>query len=226
MTRAQANMPALLLALLALSTVAGVGLLVADDAVGSATREGGERRVAVGLSERIVSADGPLAVRGNVLDGRAVASLTAGEFESQYPVSQDRAVRVTLDGDPVVSTGEIEDGTTIRRIVLVERRDRVTRTPSLGTNREQSVTLPRRTPNATLTLSPPNGTTVSTVRANGRTVLHNESGIEGTETVDLSRFETATLTFESSDRLPEGSVTVTYYPSRTRKAVLGVTVDG
>ena len=100
------------------------------------------------------------------------------------------------------------------------------RSPPLGANRDQSVTLPRRTPNATLTLSPPNGTTVSTVRANGRVVLHDESGIEGTETVDLSRFETATLTFESSDRLPEGSVVVTYYPSRTRKAVLGVTVDG
>ena len=226
MTRAQANMPALLLALLVLSAVAGVGLVIADDAVGSATRDAGERRVAVGLSERLVSADGPLAVRGNVLDARAVASLSPAAFESQYPVVRDRAVRVTLDGETLVRTGDAEGGTTIRRIVLVERRERATRTPSLGPNREQSVTLPRRTPNATLTLSPPNGTTVGAVRANGRVVLYNESGIEGTATVDLARFETVTLTFESSARLPEGSVTVTYYPSRTRKAVLGVTVDG
>ncbi|WP_135820220.1 DUF7263 family protein [Halostella litorea] len=226
MTRGQANMPALLVALLALSTVAGVGLFVADDAVGSATRDAGERRVAVALSERLVSADGPLAVRGNVLDAGAVASLDDAAFESQYPVARDRAVRVTIDGETLVRTGDADGGTTIRRVVLVERRERVTRTPSLGTNREQSVTLPRRTPNATLTLSPPNGTTVDTVRANDRVVLHNASGITGTATVDLSRFETATLTVESSARLPAGSVSVTYYPSRTRKAVLGVTVDG
>ncbi|WP_121821967.1 DUF7263 family protein [Halostella salina] len=226
MSRAQANMPALLVALIALSTVAGVGLFVADDAVGSATRDAGERRVAVGLSDRLVSADGPLAVRANVLDARAVASLTPAAFESQYPVARDHAVRVTLDGEPLVSTGDADGGTTIRRVVLVERRERVTRTPALGANREQSVTLPRRTPNATVELSPPNGTTVTTVRANGRVVLHDDAGVEGTATVDLSRFETATLTFASSDRLPDGSVTVTYYPSRTRKALLGVTVDG
>lgn len=226
MRRAQANMPALLVALLVLSTVAGIGMLVADDAFGNATRDADERRVATALSERLVSADGPLADRRNVLNGSDVDALSAAEFESRFPAARDRAVRVSLDGETVVRTGDVDGGTTVRRIVLVDRRQSVTITPSPGTNGEQSVTLPRRTDNVTLALTPPDGTTVRTVRANGRVVLHDEDGLSGTETVDVSRYETTTLTFEASDRLPEGSVAVTYYPSQTRKAVLAVTVDG
>lgn len=226
MSRGQANMPALLVALLALTTVAGIGTLVADDAFSGETRDADERRIATALSERLVSADGPLADRSNVLNESGVASLTAAEFESLFPVAADRAVRVALDDETLVRTDTVDGGTTVRRIVLVERREAVTITPSLGSNREQSVTLPRRTENVTVALSPPDGTTIETVRANGRVVLHDESGLSGTETFDVSRYETTRLTFEATDRLPDGSVTVTYYPAQTRKAVLAVTVDG
>lgn len=226
MSRAQANMPALLVALLALTTVAGIGTLVADDAFSGETRDADERRIATALSERLVSADGPLADRSNVLNESGVASLTAAEFESLFPVAADRAVRVALDDETLVRTDTVDGGTTVRRIVLVERREAVAITPSLGSNREQSVTLPRRTENVTVALSPPDGTTIETVRANGRVVLHDESGLSGTETFEVSRYETTRLTFEATDRLPDGSVTVTYYPAQTRKAVLAVTVDG
>lgn len=224
--RGQANMPALLIALLALSTMAAVGTLVADDAFRGETRDADERRLAIGLTERLVGADGPLTVRANVLNEPAATNLTASTFESQFPAARGRAVRVSLDGDTLVRTGDVEGGSTVRRIVLVERERAVTTTPSLGAGRNQSVTLPRRTPRVTLSLSPPNGTTVTTVRANDRVVLHNESGIEGTETVAVPRFDTMTLSFDASDPLPDGSVTLTYYPAQTRKAVLEVTVDG
>ncbi|MFC7081256.1 DUF7263 family protein [Halorussus caseinilyticus] len=56
-------------------------------------------------------------------------------------------------------------------------------------------------------------------------VLRNESGLRGTFAVELSRFETTTLTFETDGPLPAGSVEVTYYPAETTKAVLAVTVD-
>ncbi|WP_135533607.1 DUF7263 family protein [Halostella pelagica] len=226
MTRGQANMPALLVALLALTAVAGIGTLVADDAFGGATRDADGQRIATGLSERLVRADSPLADRANVLNGSETASLTAAELESLFPVVQNRSVRVSLDDETLAQTGRVDGGTTVRRIVLVERREAVTITPSLGSNSEQSVTLPRRTENVTVELSPPVGTTVRTVRANGRVVLHDDSGLSGTETVSVSRYETTALTFEATDRLPDGSVTVTYYPSQTRKAVLAVTVDG
>lgn len=225
-SRGQANMPALLVALLALSGMAAVGTLVADDAFRGETREADERRLATGLSERLVSADGPLTARANVLNETAATNLTGSAFESLFPAARDRAVRVSLDGDTLVRTGDVEGGTTVRRIVLVERERPVTTTPSLGAGRNQTVTLPRRTSRVTLSLSPPNGTTVTTVRTNGRVALHDEAGVEGTETVAVSRFETTTLSFEASDPLPDGSVAVTYYPPRTRKAVLEVTVDG
>jgi hypothetical protein len=226
MSRGQANMPALLVALLALTAVAGIGTLVADDAFSGETRDADERRIATSLSERLVSTDGPLADRTNVLNESETASLTVAEFESLFPVASDRAVRVTLDDETLVRTANVAGGTTVRRIVLIERREAVTITPSLGSNSEQSVTLPRRTANVTLELSPPDGTTIESVRANERVVLHDESGLSGTESFEVSRYETTTLSFDATHRLPDGSVTVTYYPAETRKAVLAVTVDG
>jgi len=88
------------------------------------------------------------------------------------------------------------------------------------------VTLPRRTDRADLRLRPPANTTVTTVRANERVVLHDESGLEGRYTVSLSRHRTVDLRFDASGPLSRGNVTVTYYPTETRKATLGVTVDG
>ena len=62
------------------------------------------------------------------------------------------------------------------------------------------------------------------VRANGRVVLLNPSGLDGTFTVDVSRFETTRLTFDATGPLRGRAVEVTYYPAKTTKAVLEVTV--
>ncbi|WP_435317351.1 DUF7263 family protein [Haloarchaeobius sp. TZWSO28] len=221
--RAQANLVALAVALLALTAVLGVALVVADGALSGADREAGERRVAVSLSDRLVAADGPVSARANVLDAAALDALDSATLDRQFPVADGHDVRIRLGDRTLVETGDVTDGTTMRRIVLVERETTATLTPNLTA--DGSVTIPRRTDDVTLQVAPPTGVAVTTVRANGRVVLHDPAGIRGTVTVPVSRFETTTLAFDASRTLPTGSVDVTYYPTQTTKAVLVVTVD-
>ena len=219
--RAQANLPALAVALLLVTTTAGLGLSLADGAFADARRDPLERAAAVGLAERLVSEASSLTTRGNVLDREELARLAADRFEEAFPASEGRAVRIRLDGETIIERGDPTDGTTMRRIVLVERRQSVTLSRLPG----DRIALPRRTPRATVELSPPPATTVTTVRANGRVVLHDASGLRGTFDVRLSRYETTTLSFDREGPLPPPAVSVTYYPARTTKAQLVVTVD-
>ncbi|MFB6107602.1 MAG: hypothetical protein ABEJ82_02025 [Haloplanus sp.] len=220
--RAQANLPALAVALIVLTATTGLGLALAETAFTSATRAPSERRAAIATAERLVAPDGPLTVRRNVLDRDRASNLTAATLDRDYPVVRGRAVRIRLGGRTLVERGDPAGGTTVRRIVLVATRQRVTRRPPLPTN---ATTIPRRTSRLDLAINPPPGTTVRTVRTNGRVVLRNGTGLDGEYTVRVSRFETVELRFETDGPLPQGSVAVTYVPERTRKATLAVTVD-
>jgi hypothetical protein len=218
------NLPALAVALLVVTTVAVVSFGMADRAYLSAERDADQRRVAVALSERLVSPETRLTARANVLDADELANLNATELRDLFPVTGDSEVRVRLGDQTLAVAGDPTGGTTIRRIVLVENRSSVTTTPSLSSV-EPAVTLPRRSSRVEVRLNPPDGTNVTVIRANDRVVLRNTSGLKGRFTVDLSRFETTTLTFEADGALPTGSVELTNYPAETRKAVLAVTVD-
>lgn len=221
--RAQANLVALVAALVALTTAMVVGFAVADSALAGAVRETGERHAATAVAAELVAEDARLTNRSNVLNGSAVDGLTAGDLRAAYPVLDGRSVRVALGDDLLVSDGSVRDGTTVRRIVLVEREHDVTVEPRFtGGN---AVTLPRRTGRADLTISPPDNRTVSTVRADGRTVLHAPGGLDGAYAVSLSRRETVRLTFVANGSLERGDVSITMHPRDTRKAVLAVTVD-
>lgn len=222
-SRGQANLAALAVALIVVTATAVAGVMVADGALERADRDPEDRRVAVALSERLVSGSGPLANRTNVLNATAVERFDAATLADRYPVVGDADVRVALDGEPIAERGDPTGGTTIRRVVLVERREAVSLTPDLTERNE--VTLPRRTPSVRIRIDPPAGTTVPTVWANGRVVLHDPSGLDGTYEVRVSRFETTTLSVDASGGLPRGSIEVTYFPARTTKGLLEVTVD-
>lgn len=224
MSRGQTNLATLAVALLLVSTAVTVGLALADGAVAGALRDPNEERVAVALSERLVSAEGPLTVRANVLDRDRVDRLDAASFREDFPVSADKNIRVALDDRTVVTTGTPTDGTTFSRIVLVARRRNVTVQPRFTAD-EPAVTLPRRSDAATLIIDPPGRRTVWTVWANDRVVLHDPDGLTGRYEIRLSRFETTRLAFNASDPLPPGSVTVRYAPETTTKRLLTVTVD-
>ena len=164
--RAQTGLPALAIALLVLTMVTGIGLALADGAIGAADREPGERRVAVSLAAGLVAPESPLTERANVLDEERLSNVDQRRLRTAFPVTDETAVRVELDGDPLVTTGTTRTGTTIRRLVVVEERTTERVEPSLGWQRR--VTLPQRGAGARLTLVPPAGTNVTTVRANDR----------------------------------------------------------
>jgi hypothetical protein len=219
--RGQTNLVVLGVALLLVTTVAGVSLVVADGALAGTDREPLDRRSAVAVADRLVADDAPITTRGNVLDRGDALSLTAGDVDRLAPTARGRPFRVRLDDRTLVQRGDPTEGVTIRRVVLVANRTTERRTLALADS--DSVTLPRRSPRVTLRIAPNVTTTVETVRANGRVVLHRDAGLSGEYAVTTSRFETVRLTFVTGDA-PDGSVTVRYYPARTRKAVLEVTV--
>lgn len=210
-------------ALVALTAATALGLVLADVALAGTDRSVEDRRVAVALSERLVAPDAPLTSRANVLNATAVEELDGDRLRTAHPVVGGRAVRVRLDDRTLAERGDPAGGYAVRRIVLVEERTAVSRTPRLDGN---ATTIPRRTDRVDLRIDPPEGTTVRTVRADGRIILHDPAGLEGGFAVDVSRFETVRLTFEADGPLPRGSVDLTYYPARTTKGILEVTVDG
>lgn len=219
MTRGQANLPALAVALLlvAASVAAAVGL--AGSAFAGANTDPEDSRLAASVAERLVAADGPLSVRANVLSRAAVENASA-RLDGRLPEGAD--LRVTLDGDRLVERGDPASSATMRRVLLVADAGRRTLVP--GFENSDSVTLPRRTGNATLTFDT-GAASVTTVRANERIVLHDGAGLDGAYDISLSRYDTVTLSFAADSDLAPGSVTVAYRAETTTKAVLGVTVD-
>lgn len=220
--RAQANLPAFAIAVLVVTSTATLSLLVANGAFVAADREPVERTQAAGLAAAMVDADSPVTRRANVVDATSLPTLD-DEFDAWFPTG-DVSVRVALDDRVLVERGSPTGGTTIRRLVLVATPDTRTLSPAFSSS-ETAVTLPRRASTVDVTLAPSGRTTVTTVRVGDRVVLHDPGGLTGTYTVALSRFETATLRFETTGGLGPGDVELTYRPTATRKAVLAVTVD-
>lgn len=219
--RAQTTLPAVAVAIVVLTAVTGLGLFVADTAITGADRDPDERRVAAAIAAQLVAADGPLAERANVLNDSELDAFDDAALREVSDAATEYAVAVRLNGTAIGATGDPAAGPTIRRLVLVEETSEETLVPE-GT----SATLPRRATSATVTLTPPDGATIRTVRANEQVVLHNESGLEGSFEVRLAAYETTELRFQTVGGLPDGAVEITYDAPRTTKATLAVTVDG
>lgn len=237
--RAQANLPVLAVALVLLTTVTTVSVALADGALGSADRDPADRRVADAVADRLVAADTSLTARANVLNESQLTELDADRLDALVPTARDAAIRVRVGDETLAERGRVTDGATVRRVVLVTNRTSEARTLDLST--ATTTTLPRRTDRVRLDIQTGPQTTVQTVRANDRVVLHNESGVgsvdgasgvDGLDGVDdsgelsvrVSRYETTTLSFETAGE-GNGNVTVTYYPARTTKTVVAVTAD-
>lgn len=211
--RGQANLPAVAIALLVITTVAGLSVAVADSAFVHADRDAPERTTATTLTDRFVAADSPVTERRNVL---VADRIDDDAVDSLLPPNRD--IRVSIDDDVVYEHGDPTDGTTTRRLVLVAEKQNVTVEPRLEFG---EMTLPRRSARATVDIDP--NASVETVRANDRVVLYDPDGVEGEHEIALSRYETTTLRFDGT--VDDGDVRVMYYPDRTRKAILEVTVS-
>lgn len=219
--RGQANLLVLAVALVVLTAVTGIGVSLADGALESGQRDSMERRAATSLASQLVSADSSTTVRDSVLDGEAVDGLVVSDLEQLAPGVSGADVRVRVGESTVVERGTPSGGTTVRRVVLVA--DETTETRRANVSASDSVTLPRRTTRVDVSVDTGPETTVSTVRVNDRVALHSEDGLDGETTLRTSRYETLTLDFEVDGS--EAEATLTYYPERTTKAVLTVTVD-
>lgn len=218
------TLPALAVALLVLTATVVVGVVAADAALSGADRGALDRQVAAGLADHLVRDDAPVTRRANVLNATRLSKLSIADLQGRYGLPRDAAVRLTLDDRSLVARGSPSEGATVERLVVVERRETQTLEPTF--ERSRSVTLPRRSPTATLRLQPPPNTTLRTVRANGRVRLHDPSGLDGTYELSLSTVETARFHFDATGPLSNDSVSIRYRPAITEKARLGVTVDG
>jgi len=216
-SRGQANLPALAVALLLVGASVGVAVALAGGAFAAADTDPGNARLASSLAGRLVAADGPLSERANVLSREAVANASARICPGEADC------RVRLDGETIVARGDPGRGETVHRIVLVA--DAEWRTLDAALAGDDEVTLPRRTANATVRLTPPTGTRVTTVRANDRVVLHDPNGLDGSHTLSLSRYDTVTLSVDANRDLGAETLAVDYRVETTTKAVLAVTVD-
>jgi hypothetical protein len=219
--RAQTSLLALVVALLTVAAATGVGLALADGALAGADRDPLERRAAGALADRLVAGGAPTTERPNVLNRSRVRNLTADDVDRLVAAVRGRPVRLRLGDRTLLSRGDPGAGATTRRLVLVAERTTTTR--RLDLDRTDSLTLPRRTPRVRLRVDSGPDTTVRTVRANGRVVLHDPDGLDGTATVSLPRSETTRLSVATRGGT-NGSVRITSYPAETTKATLVVTV--
>lgn len=219
--RGQANLLAVPVALLLVTAAAGIALGVAWGALAEADRQPVQREATAALADGLLSPDGPVAVRRNVLSGQSLAELDAGTLRAAFPGYAGRSIRVSLDGRAIATTGSPDGGTTVRRLVYVEQRgsDRLVPEQPNGTT-----TLPAPSPTATVSLRPPNGTSVETLRVEGQVRRHNRSGLTDEYRLDLPDGAAATITVEANGTLPAGSVVIEYRPTATRAATLAVTV--
>lgn len=222
--RGQTELPAIGVSLLFLTMTVVFGVGVAQDGLTGADRSPVERQNAVGISDLLVDGSAAVTVRQNVLDETALDRLDEQTLRETYGLADQADVRVRLGGELLVSTGDVSGGTTIERIVLIERRTDRTINPELQPTR--TVTLPRRAESAVVRLSPPENTTVTTLWANDRVLLANQNGLAGEHELSLSPLATTELRFEAVGPLRGDHVTVEFSPPETRKAVLEVTVDG
>jgi len=221
--RGQTSLPALGVALVVLVSATLFTVSVAGEQLTGADRDAIERQTAVALSERLVGSTSPVTARENVLRTGALDGVSVRDLRETYGLDRDAAVRVSLDGETVLTAGAPAGGTAVERIVLVQNHTRRTIEPRL--DRSRRVTLPRRSSTVTVAIDPTGNSTVETVLANGAVVLRDPDGLSGPYDVDLSRYETATLAFLGTGALRQGDVTITYRPTRTRKASLRVTVQ-
>ena len=217
--RGQANLVALAVGLILLTTVTVAGVVVADGALAGADRTPVRRHAAVALADRLVAADSAVAYRSNVLNGSALDGLTAERLDRLAPPVAGRPVSLRLDGETLVSRGDPVGGTTVARAVVVGTRTDVSRTVDLSA----APTLSRRASALRIRVDPGSNTTVHTVRVNDRIVLYDPGGLSGTATVDTSRLANATVSFGTNGNYP-GTATVSARPVDATAARLEVTV--
>ncbi|QCC48431.1 DUF7263 family protein [Halobellus limi] len=224
--RAQATLIGFAVALVVVTTVTVAGATLANDALVDANRDPASVRAAESLAAHLVDEDAAHTSGQHALDADAVSNLSSTDLDDAVPPARGRPVRVSLGGETVLER-EGANGSIDARSPRIERRVRVveatpkTRRVAVGDGAEVAVddhdgrvsvrveTDPRRT--------------VTTVRAGGRVVLHDPSGLAGRYDVSVPRRRPLVVAFESGGH-GEGTATVRWTPRTGTVERLVVTV--
>lgn len=216
-------MASLAVALLLLVAAGGTAIAIAHGSLAAAERDASQRDAATDLTDRLVSPDASHVRRENVLDANETRNLTIAEAESLAPGLGDRPFRVRVDDRTLLRRGDPAGGATVARLVVLATDD--TRTYRLDLAEDDAVTIPRRTEELRIDVESDEGSSVSTVRVNGRVVLHDPTGLNGTATVPVPWTATLRVTLEATGT--DATVEITATSETTAKARLEVTVgDG
>jgi len=221
--RAQTNLVALVLALTFLTGATVLGVAFADAALADADHDPLDRHAATALTDRLVAPSSPTTVRANALNASVVDGLNASRVEALAPPVEGAAFRITLDGETVVARGSPAGGATVRRSVVVVAGSEPTRR-TINVSRESTARVPRGIGRTTVAVDPGPNTTIRTVHANGRVVLHDGAGLDTNTTVRLSRYEPTTIRVDPGTNAT-GRVVVTHRTPRSEPRTLRVTVD-
>lgn len=225
--RGQATLLATAVAVILLVGATTLGVALADGALRDADRQPLERRAATTLADRLTTAN-ETSHRDGVLRRDRVRDLTTDDLERLSPPVVGRDVRVRVDDRTVVATPDAGGGTTVRRAVRIGREKE--RHGRVDLEAGRNLTVPARVERVRVGVSTGENTTVPTVYADGRPVLHATGGVEGETTVGVARHDPTRLRFEvqtaARSGTVEGRARVTYVRVDHRPAVLEVTVGG
>ncbi|QHS17091.1 DUF7263 family protein [Halopenitus persicus] len=224
--RAQAALPALVVAIVILASATVLAVSVADEARTAAERNGVTRGAAVTLADVLVGPEGPTTRRRNVLDREATLALSVGTVEDAVPAVRGRAFRIRIGGDAVsewpveertiLERGSIRGGERASRIALLARSENRTDRVHVDGETTREVSATART--AAVRVVSGN---VTTVRVDDRMMLRRPDGLRGSATIDLPRGRAATVAFEGI-----GVVEMRIERERRTPVVVRVTVDG
>lgn len=183
--RAQANLLALAAAVVVVSAALGVALLFVGGSLSAATGDPGERVLATGVADRLVAADGPLTRGEGTLNASRVENFSGQDLAMLLANATDARVRISLDGEVLATRGNPRDGTTVTRLVRVVEHRTVIRRPDLSTNEsgDDDYVL-RAAHHVEISINGSAGI-LETVWLDGRLVLHDPDGLDGTFTVRL-----------------------------------------
>jgi len=210
--RGQANLLGFAAAVVVVVTVTVTGVAVASDALGDADRTPKSTHAAERLATHLVAADAAHTRDRNVLRADRTAALTDDDLDAAVPPVRGRSLSVTLGGDILVERGDTDvrptDGAVqVDRRVRVERAVDRSRRVDLAT--QGSVTLSDHTGRLVVRIGTDRTRTVHTVRADGRVVLHDPSGLSGRYVVSVPETRPLTVGFESDGGGP-GAVDVSW----------------
>lgn len=222
--RAQANLLALAAALVVVSAALGVALLYAGGSLSTATGEPGERVLATGLADRMLASDGPLSRADGTLNASKVRNFTGRDLALILPQENDAAIRVRLGGEVLARRGTIRDGTSVTRLVRVVEHRTVIRRPDLSTNESSDADYVLRAAHHVEISINGSAGILETVWLDGRLVLHDSEGLDGTFTVRLPAPGQSRLQFSVS-RPGDALVTLATVRRDVELQRLVVTVD-